>query len=268
MKAYERDYTVLTSAERSEYDQILEKEKVSKLGELDIRVNLFREYPKAARHFMSLFPNNYLDIVDLDKSEEIKSVVNQFLTKLDNGSITDERDITKFVKEVKAYYVIGSIFNYYDFGHHEAFIFPEFQLSSTFKVDYLLIGRNSDGYSFIFVELEHPIKQITLTDGELGNAFRKGIKQAKDWKNWLYGNFSTFTSTMKKYKHPDKQLPDEFYTLDPTRCNYVVVAGRREDLNDTTRRIRREHLEEQKIRLLHYDNIRDSTLALIEQRNY
>ncbi|MED1746659.1 Shedu anti-phage system protein SduA domain-containing protein [Brevibacillus borstelensis] len=131
-----------------------------------------------------------------------------------------------------------------------------------------MIGKNSDGYSFIFVEFENPEKQVTLIDGELGNAFRKGIKQIKDWKNWLYGNYLTFSSTLKRYKHPNRQLPDEFYTLDPTRFNYVVVAGRREDFNDTTRRIRREHLEEQKIRLLHYDNLCDSTKVLIEKRNY
>lgn len=268
MRTYERDYTVLTGAEQDEYKRILEKEKTGKLGDLDIRTNMFRDYPKAARHFLSLFPNNYLDIVDLDDDDGVSALVNQFLKKLNDGSIGDERDIARFIQETKAYYLIASIFNYYDFGHHEALVFPEFQLSSTFKVDYLLVGRNSDGYSFIFVELEHPVKQITLLDGELGNAFRKGIKQVKDWKNWLFGNFSTFTSTIKKYKHPDKQLPDEFYTFDPTRCHYVVVAGRREDLNDTTRRIRREHLEEQKIRLLHYDNIIDSTMAVLKQRNY
>ncbi|UJF32179.1 Shedu anti-phage system protein SduA domain-containing protein [Paenibacillus hexagrammi] len=268
MKLFDRDYTVLTSEEKSEYDQVLEREKVRKLGELDVRKSLFREYPKAARHFKSLFPNNYLDIVDLDKREEIESVVDKFLTKLDDGSIKDERDVARYIKDANAYYIIGSIFNYYDFGHHDAFIFPEFQLSATFKVDYLLIGQNSDGYSFIFVELEHPDKLITLADGELGAAFRKGIKQTKDWKVLLQGNYAAFTHELKKYKHPDMQLPDEFYILDTTRFNYVVVAGRREDLNETTRRIRREHLEEQKIRLLHYDNICDTTKALIDQRNY
>jgi hypothetical protein len=268
VKPFERDYTVLNTDEQIAYAKVLEKEKVHKLGDLDIRVNLFREYPKAARHYLSLFPNNYLDIVDLENEDTVKSVLNQFLKKIDDGSISDERDIARFIKEAEAYYVIGSVLNYYDFGHHEACIFPEFQLSSTYKVDYLLVGRNSDGYSFLFVELEHPVKQITLADGELGNAFRKGIKQVKDWRNWLNGNFSTFTSTIKEYKHPDKQLPDEFYSFDPTRCHYVVIAGRREDLNDTTRRIRREHLEEQKIRLLHYDNIMGSTLEVIKKKNY
>lgn len=148
MKAYERDFTVLTAEEKNEYARILEKEKVDKLGHLDIRVNLFREYPKAARHYLSLFPNNYLDIVELENEDNVKSVLTQFLKKLDDGSISDERDIARFIKEAEAYYIIGSVLNYYDFGHHEACIFPEFQLSSTYKADYLLVGRNSDGYSF------------------------------------------------------------------------------------------------------------------------
>lgn len=268
MRAYGRDYTVLTSNEKIEYERVLEKEKDHKFADLDARMNLFREYPKAARHYLSLFPNNYLDIVDLENDSQIKSVLEQFLNKLNSGLIADERDIVRFIKEAEAYYIIGSILNYYDFGHHEACIFPEFQLSSTYRVDYLLVGRNSDGYSFLFVELEHPKNQITLSDGELGSAFRKGIKQIRDWRNWLNGNFSTFTSTIKNYKHPVNQMPDEFYSYDPTRCHYVVVAGRRDDLNDTTRRIRREHLEEQKIRLLHYDNIIDTTLDIIKRQNY
>lgn len=268
MKVFDRNYSVLTPDEEFDYARMLEAEKVDKRGNLGNKVNLFRKYPKAARHFLSLFPNNYLDIVDLENESGIKSFLNQLSNQLDDGTLSDERDIARYIKENGAYYFIGSIFNYYDFGHHEAYIFPEFQLSSTFKVDYLLIGRNSDGYSFIFVEIEHPDKQITLADGELGNAFRKGIKQVKDWKNWLNANFTTFTTTIKGYKHPEKQMPDEFYSFDPTRCQYVVVAGRRDNLNDTTRRIRREHIEEQKIRLLHYDNIIDSTLEVAEKKNY
>ncbi|GIP19003.1 hypothetical protein J40TS1_46450 [Paenibacillus montaniterrae] len=54
MRAYERDFTALNTDEKIEYARILEKEKVHKLGGLDIRVNLFREYPKAARHYLSL----------------------------------------------------------------------------------------------------------------------------------------------------------------------------------------------------------------------
>ncbi|WP_342480386.1 Shedu anti-phage system protein SduA domain-containing protein [Paenibacillus sp. FSL L8-0340] len=246
----------------------MEKEKEGMIGTLKTK-NLFREYPKAVRHNKSLFPNNYLDFVELDNREEIESTVEQFLTKLNDKSIKNEIDVLKFInKDTRAFYLIGSIFNYYDFGHHDAYVFPEFQLSEMYKVDYLLIGKNSDGYSFIFVELEHPVKDITLKSGELGNAFRKGINQLKDWQTLLITNFAGVTNTLKKYKHPDVQLPDEFYTLDPTRFHYTVVAGRRDDLADKTRKIRREHQIQQGIKLLHYDNICDNTLALLNQRNY
>ncbi|MBG9446726.1 MULTISPECIES: Shedu anti-phage system protein SduA domain-containing protein [Bacillaceae] len=268
MKLYNRDYNNLTETEKEEYAKVLEREKRGRVGKIFARKNLSREYPKAVRHFNSLFPNNYLDTLDLEKKEVIELNLNKFLTGLNDGTIRNERDVAKFIKDENAYYIIGSIFNYYDFGHHVAFLFPEFQLSSNYKVDYLLIGKNSDGFSFIFVELEHPEKDITLASGELGNAFRKGITQTKDWKNWLYPNFNNFYDTLKKYKKVEKQMPEEFYVLDPTRFNFVVVAGRREDLNETTRRIRREHLEEQKIRLLHYDNLVDNTLAIIERGNY
>lgn len=188
--------------------------------------------------------------------------------KLNGGSIKNELEILRFInKETKAFYLIGSIFSYYDFGHHDAYVFPEFQIGK-YRADYLLVGSNSDGYSFIFVELEHPVNGITIKSGDLGDAYRKGISQLKDWESFLISNYNDITNRLKQCKHPDVQLPDEFYSLDPTRFHYVVVAGRRDDLVDKTRRIRREHLIQQRIKLLHYDNICDKTLALLDQRNY
>lgn len=268
MKIYHRDYSVLTDTEEAELKKILLKEEVHKLGDLVIRKNLIREYPKAARHSVSLFPNNYLDFVDLERKEELNLSTNLFLDNLDSGLIKNEQDVLGFIKNNQAYFIIGSIFNYYNFGHHEAYIFPEFTLGSKYRVDYLLIGKNSDGYSFIFVELEHPIKDITLLDGELGQAYRKGIIQTKEWKSWLFSNYSNVSDTLKKYKNSQTSLPEEFFILDPTRFNYVVVAGRRDNINERTRRIRREHLQEQQILLLHYDNLIDSAKAIIHQGNY
>ncbi|WP_025723557.1 hypothetical protein [Paenibacillus polymyxa] len=71
MKIYERDYTYLTDEELKLWDEKKEAEKVGKLGGKWIRKSLFREYPKAARHFMSLFPNNYLDIEELKNESEL-----------------------------------------------------------------------------------------------------------------------------------------------------------------------------------------------------
>jgi hypothetical protein len=43
MKGYEREYTILKMDEKSEYTSVLEKEKVDRFGDLDIRIYLFKE---------------------------------------------------------------------------------------------------------------------------------------------------------------------------------------------------------------------------------
>lgn len=69
MKIYPRDYTTLTQEEIEEWEVLKEKEIVRRIGkgDLAIRKSLYREYPVAVRHYESLFPNNHLDIVDLQK---------------------------------------------------------------------------------------------------------------------------------------------------------------------------------------------------------
>ena len=67
---YERDYTELTQ------DEIKEKEKIDSegghvTGAKFGRRNFFYKYPKAVRHNMSLFPNNYMDIQLLKDEPEL-----------------------------------------------------------------------------------------------------------------------------------------------------------------------------------------------------
>lgn len=177
MKIYERDYTLLTKLEREEWDDIRQKEIVYINGKPSIaRHNLFRDYPKAARHYLSLFPNNYLDIEELQDRCTLEEHIDAY-QKLLNNTSTNERALLNFIKDTGAYFIVASILKgNYNFGHHDAFIMPEFMLGNSYKVDYLLIGRNSGGHEFVFVELEKPNGSITTRDGELGDTFRKGLK--------------------------------------------------------------------------------------------
>ncbi|MFG0217226.1 DUF4263 domain-containing protein, partial [Brevibacillus porteri] len=168
MKIYDRDFTKLTQQESEEWGLLEEKAVTHKLGNQSIMRNVYREYPVAVRHYLSLFPNNHLDIVDLHKENELTNLVEQFHKELEKP-MTNERSILNFIKENKAHFIIASIMKeMYSFGHHDAFIIPEFQLGNKYQVDYLLIGKNSGGYEFIFVELEHPSKNIILKEGDLG----------------------------------------------------------------------------------------------------
>lgn len=153
-------------------------------------------------------------------------------------------------------------------GNHGAYLFPEFQLGSSYKADYLLLGKSSGGFEFIFVELESPYGNITLKDGQLGAEFRDGISQLEDWKRWLPANYSSFGEIMRKYKNSAFDLPEEFYVLDMSRFHYVVVAGRRTDFRDKTYIIKRERKKADDIDIIHYDNLFDFSNNLIGKQTY
>ena len=227
----------------------------------------FLKYPKAVRHNMSLFQNNFLDIGDLQEKEKLREVCEEYQRYLSNCSLS-ELDIKHFIQDNHYYFIPASVFTLFNFGHHDAFLFKEFPLGTRYVADYLLIGKSSDGYSFVFVEFEHPYRNITLQDGELGEAFRKGINQVKDWKRFLESQFNAVSDELKKNSNTNINLPDEMYTYDSSRMNYVVVAGKRSDFNENTYRIRREYIRDNNIFLLHYDNLFDYSLILIKQGNY
>ncbi|WP_171654151.1 Shedu anti-phage system protein SduA domain-containing protein [Paenibacillus foliorum] len=208
-----------------------------------------------------------MDIEDLKDETELNELAEMYLEMLDTPG-TPERTVLNWLRENKAYFIIASILKYYSFGHHEAFIFPELRLGTTLQVDFLIIGKNSGGYEFIFIELEARYGKITMADGELGDVFRKGIRQVKDWGDWLEVYFTSFQETLLKYKNLEQPLPLEFLKPDRTRFHYVVVGGRRTDFNEKTYRIKRRIREEQNIDLLHYDNLYDTAKDIIGKPTY
>lgn len=267
---YDRDYHILTDEERIRLEQAESfKEKSYLLTDGWTTEELFKYHeilPEAARYYNSLFPNNLLNPDTLKETIINKKIETEFQMLLDSD-IT-ERDILNFINVNKYYNLIGSIFQWYTFGHHIAYLFKEFEFPSTHKADYLLIGRSSGGYSFVFIELENPYGQITQKNGEFGDTFRKGIKQAEDWDSWLESNFSSLSLIFEKYKNPRIDLPKEFHKLDKSRLNYVVVAGRRNDFSEKTYEIGRKFHKRNNIRIMHYDNLIDAFKELIKHRNY
>lgn len=260
---YQRDYSTLLPSEIEERDRLKQKYHSMKFG-LCVP---FLKYPKAVRHNMSLFPNNYLDIGDLQEKEKLLEVCEEYQRFLSNRSL-NELDFKRFIQDNHYFFIPASVFTLFSFGHHDAFLFKEFPLGKRYVADYLLIGKSSDGYSFVFVEFEHPCKNVIIKDGELGEAFRKGIKQVTDWKRYLESHFNVIADELKEHSSTNCNLPDEMYTYDSSRMNYVVVAGRRSNFNENAYRIRREYQRNDNIILLHYDNLYDCSLKLIQQGNY
>lgn len=265
MKLYQRDFCILTPDEQEEWKAIKKKEIVSKSGDFEVRKSSFLDYPKAVRHYLSLFPNNYLDIMELGDAERLKGLVKGLSQILDSGE-TKESDIIRYLRQNEAFFIIGSLLKsyYLKFGHHDAFLFPEFQLGNSYQVDYLIVGRGSGGFEFVLVELEAPSGNITMSEGKLGAVFRKGLNQIGDWDSWIDSNYTSLKETFDKYKNPDETLPEEFTRLDKSRIHYAVIAGRRRHFTRKTYRIRRKS----DALILHYDNLLDSSENIIGKNTY
>lgn len=259
---YDRDFSKLTDEETQARDR-LDAESI--IPGTKFRKNCYHQYPKAVRHNMSLFPNNFMDIVDLNNTEALNQQCNEFEKLLQDVTIT-ELDIKRFIQDKKYYHIIASLLKQYSFGHHSAYVFKEFKLGTYFSADYLLVGDSSDGHQFVFVEFENPYKNITISDGNFGDTIRKGINQINDWKYFLEKNFTTLYSEFEKYTNDN--LPDEFRRYDSTRMNYLVVAGRRADFKEKTRTLRRYSEKNDNIKILHYDNLLDIAINTIGENTY
>lgn len=128
-------------------------------------------------------------IVELQDGDRLRKQLEDFEQLLDSDSV-DERAILTFINRKHAYFVVAALLkSYFHFGHHEAHLFPEFQLGNSYQVDYLLAGKSSGGWEFVFVELESPNGSTTLANGELGSSIRKGLAQVADWSVWLEAHY-------------------------------------------------------------------------------
>jgi len=266
MEIYERDYRLLTEAEKEQWE-VLKAKKVINSGEMEFRKSLYSQYPIAVRHYLSLFPNNHLDIFPIWNGSESFLTIEKFEKFLEEES-TGEREVLNFIRNEKAYPMIASILDHYNFGHHDAFIFPEFPLGNSFRADYLIIGQSSDGFQFIFVELESVNNRITLENGDFGESIRKGLSQINDWDYWLDENFHSLSEIFSRLKGDDISLPNEFYKLDKSRIHYAIIVGRRKHYNDKTYRLRRNEKDDRKIMIVHYDNIIDLSKKVIDKNTY
>lgn len=268
---YKRNYFELTVDETNKIQkaqQFLEKAKKKGLGRITAK-ELYKYHnllPNAYYHNSSLFPNNYI-LFDGDRHNGTITEKLDAFSALVKDDKTTERDILNYIKRTESYFILESLLPKFNTGHHDAYLFREFELPSNYVVDFLLVGKNSGGYEFIFIEFESPNIEITLKDGSLGTAFRNGIKQIEDWDLWIDSSFFALKNVFKNYKNPHIKLPEEFYELDKTRIHFMVIAGKRKDFNSKTYRLKRKG--KNGIKILHYDNLIDETYFYInEWRKY
>lgn len=250
-----KDYTILSDKGKQEQEKI-ECEKVK----LPNSKTSHSKFSKEIRHYNSLFPNNYIDICTL-KSLENEKILKEF-KELINEPETKESDISKFIKDKNAYFIIASLLRETSYGHHDVYVFPEFQLSDNSKVDYLIIGKSSQGYHFLFVEIEGVNKDPARVDGFFSDNLKQPERQIATWKSSLETNYSSIFDVFKKAKKCNTALTDEFHKYDPSRMDYAVIIGKRQHETDNSnkdifQKEKRKSIETNKTTIKNYDNLLD-----------
>ena len=264
---YKRDFRILKEDERIAYEKAKALENKKFEFSYDDLMEFHDTMPLAGYHYDSLFPNNLLCIEEFEHKNLLEAKLDGLQQILDNKE--GEQKILNHINAEEAHFIIGSMLKRgFDIGHHETYVFKEFGLPPNFITDYLIVGKNSGGYEFVFVELESAYGQITTKDGDFGTCIRKGLKQIEDWDEYIDGNFNNLNLLFQNAKRPGANLPDEFYKLDKTRIHYAIISGRRTDFNDKTYRKQRKLREERKIHLIHYDSLVETTQRLLEDGNY
>ena len=167
------------------------------------------------------------------------------------NSAQKEGDVQSYIKQHKKWFIPLSILKAYDFGHHFSCVVPEYPLGADYRLDYLLIGKNSIGYHFVFVEFEDVNVAYRLkTANSVTNSVRKGFEQIGNWKRWM--------GEHREYFLKGNGIQEISSNVPLWGFNYCLVVGRREKMDDMSNQLRgEEQQKEHGLKIMSYDRLVD-----------
>lgn len=200
-------------------------------------------------------PDNFIEFkLGWYRGIDFESEASDLLNALNNSK--KENDIQRYIKDNEKWFVPASIFKDYDFGHHEAYIVPEQALGAEYRVDYMLLGRNSIGHQIVLVEFEDVNVDYKIQSSNIeSDSVRKGLAQIKDWKRWLDNNRNYFMDSCR-LSNINRNIPS-------WGIHYCLVVGRRERMNDVSNQMRgqSEH-DTPGLHIITYDRLVDNVKML------
>lgn len=203
---------------------------------------------------ISKLPSNFYvyemsDYHLLDCKEEAKELLDII------NSSKKESDVQNYIKSNQKWFIPLSIMKAYDFGHHFSCVVPEYQLGAEYRLDYLLIGKNSLGYQFVFVEFEDVNVEYRLkTTNSETDKVRKGLNQIRDWKRWIEQNRGYFLSA-----DGIKEIAND---VPPWGFRYCLVVSRRDRMDKMSNQLRGELQRESGVTIMSYDRLVDYVALL------
>ncbi len=257
MKLQDRNYElILTDKEQEAYEAEISyelKKGLKNTHNFPRFSHPDKEIRKFIWHKRSLFPNNYLylgEYKDLDFEQEAIEFQNVIY------AAENELKIQQYIKQYRKWFIPGSIFLDYNFGHHDAYLFPEQQLGNEYAADYMLIGKNSDGYSIVLVEFEKANTEYLInTANTESESVRKGLTQIQDWKRWIDGNRDYFLKNIGFFQ--------QGIDVPVCRIYYYLVVSRRDFMNQMALDVRSQSMYEKlNTKIVTFDRLVDNIKKL------
>ena len=243
MKLQDRDYSIyLNEEEKRAYEA--EAAYAALKGPKSTRgFPRFSHPDKDIREFIwhkrSLFPNNYLHLAEYKNEFDFEIEAEKFNDIIYNCK--NELEIQQYIKQNKKWFIPGSIFVDYNFGHHDAYLFPEQELGNEFEkanTEYLLQTRNTESESV-----------------------RKGLTQIQDWKRWMDKNRDYFLRNVGLLQQGIDILVYRIY--------YYLVVSRRDFMTPIALEVRSQSMYEMKnTKIVTFDRLVDNIRKLEKNHSW
>ncbi len=257
MNLYERDFSIVNSEVEQDALSTCE-EWLNRKGIKNTSEDPRRSHPDCnIREFLwhktSLFPNNHLMLLPDDKIDYVKEA-EAFRMIIQESS--NEQELQSYIKNNRKWFIPGSIFLDYNFGHHDAYLFPEQSLGGKYSVDYLMIGFNSDGCNLVLVEFEKANTEFIISTYNSESAsVRKGLSQIRDWRAWM--------DDYRMFFLKEIGITKKNYDVPSNRIYYYLVVSKREKMNEEAKTLRSQLVtDDAHLKIVTFDRLADNVEKL------
>ena len=178
------------------------------------------------------------DLADFEVDMSLtRNTVERFESIVDDAA--DEHPIQEFLQEHPALMARALL------GASLCYCIPQKRLGSEYVPDFVVGDIDSLGVHWLLVELETPTSKLVTQTGELEMHARAGVKQIRDWRQWLTDNIG-----YARLRRAENGLG--LYDISGS-TPAVVVVGRRALSAETIQSSRLQHRDREQIAVHTYD---------------
>lgn len=151
-------------------------------------------------------------------------------------------------------------------GIHLSLVFSKLPIGNSYISDFCFISKSSAEWNIVFIELEKPNARFFNKDGTQSIDFNKGYSQILDWKRY----FSSAENQLAFKQIPAIKTimstnPKMYYN--PCNYKYILVLGRRENLQASNFYEKRRELCTNDIYIMTYDSLYENLAQKTKKYN-